>query len=88
VHAPLTTNTPLKRVYPFDHGKDSGCDPPSPMTRAAREPRWRGLKDVIDAVRTAAASKTYRNNRVLVMMKVLDAAGLLRDTDTSAVDAD
>jgi hypothetical protein len=47
-----------------------------------------GLKDVIDAVRTAAASKTYRNNPVLVTMKVLDAAGLLRDTDTSAVDAE
>jgi hypothetical protein len=47
-----------------------------------------GLSDVIQAVRVAAASKTYRDNPVLVTMKVLDAAGLLVDTDTSAVDAD
>jgi hypothetical protein len=45
-----------------------------------------GLSDVIEAVRTAAASKTYRDNPVLVTMKVLDAAGLLVDTDTSGVD--
>jgi hypothetical protein len=32
-----------------------------------------------------AASKTYRDNPVLVTMKVLDTAGLLRDTDTSAI---
>lgn len=36
-----------------------------------------GLPDVIEAVRKAAASKTYRDNPVLVTMKVLDAAGLL-----------
>jgi hypothetical protein len=47
-----------------------------------------GLSDVIDAVRTAAASKTYRDNPVLVTMKVLDAAGLLVATDTSGVGAD
>jgi hypothetical protein len=47
-----------------------------------------GLPDVVDAVRTAAASKTYRDNPVLVTMKVLNAAGLLRDTDTSGVDVD
>ncbi len=47
-----------------------------------------GLSDVIDAVRDAAASKTYRNNPVLVTMKVLDAAGLLVGTDTSAVEGD
>lgn len=46
-----------------------------------------GLADVVAAVRTAAASKTYRDNAVLVTMKVLDAAGLLVDTDTSGVDA-
>lgn len=45
-----------------------------------------GLADVIHVVRTAAASKTYRNNPVLVTMKVLDAAGLLVGTDTSGVD--
>lgn len=47
-----------------------------------------GLADVIEAVRAAAASKTYRDNPVLVTMKVLDAAGLLVDTDTSAVQID
>ena len=44
-----------------------------------------GLDDVAIAVRTVAASKTYRNNPVLVTMKVLDAAGLLR-TETSGID--
>jgi hypothetical protein len=47
-----------------------------------------GLSDVIQAVRTAAASKTYRDNPVLVTMKVLDAAGLLVGMDTSGVDSD
>jgi hypothetical protein len=47
-----------------------------------------GLQDVIGAVRTAAASKSYRDNAVLVTMKVLNAAGLLVDTDTSAVGDD
>lgn len=47
-----------------------------------------GLSDVIEAVRQAAASKTYRDNPVLVTMKVLDAAGLLVDTDTTAVETD
>jgi hypothetical protein len=47
-----------------------------------------GLSDVIQTVRTVAASKTYRDNPVLVTMKVLDAAGLLVATDTSGVDAD
>lgn len=47
-----------------------------------------GLADVIDTVRAAAVSKTYRDNPVLVTMKVLDAAGLLVDTDTSAVGDD
>lgn len=47
-----------------------------------------GLADVIQAVRSAAASKTYRDNPVLVTMKVLDAAGLLIGTDTSGVDVD
>jgi hypothetical protein len=46
-----------------------------------------GLDDVTSAVRAVAASKTYRNNPVLVTMKVLDAAGLLK-TDTSGIDAD
>jgi hypothetical protein len=44
-----------------------------------------GLADVVNAVRKAAASKTYRDNPVLVTMKVLDAAGLLINTDTSRV---
>ncbi len=47
-----------------------------------------GLGDVTDAVRRAAASKTYRDNPVLVTMKVLDAAGLLVGTDTSGLAAD
>jgi len=47
-----------------------------------------GLSDVIQAVLTAAASKTYRDNPVLVTMKVLDAAGLLVGTDTSGVATD
>jgi hypothetical protein len=46
-----------------------------------------GLSDVVDVVRRAAASKTYRDNPVLVTMKVLDAAGLLAGTDTSGVEA-
>ncbi len=46
-----------------------------------------GLPDVVAAVRAAASSKTYRDNPVLVTMKVLDAAGLLVDTDTSGIDA-
>lgn len=44
-----------------------------------------GLPDVVQAVQAAAASKTYRDNPVLVTMKVLNAAGLLVDTDTSGV---
>lgn len=36
-----------------------------------------GLNDVVVAVRDVAASKTYRDNPVLVTMKVLAAAGLL-----------
>ncbi len=47
-----------------------------------------GLTDVIEKVRKVAASKTYRDNPVLVTMKVLDAAGLLKDTDTSGVAAE
>ncbi len=45
-----------------------------------------GLGDVTEAVRTAAASKTYRDNPVLVTMKVLDAAGLLVGVDMSATE--
>lgn len=47
-----------------------------------------GLPDVIQVVRKVAGSKTYRDNPVLVTMKVLDAAGLLVGTDTSGVSAD
>lgn len=47
-----------------------------------------GLSDVIQVVRKVAGSTTYRDNPVLVTMKVLDAAGLLADTDTSGVAAD
>jgi len=47
-----------------------------------------GLPDVIQVVRKVAGSKTYRDNPVLVTMKVLDAGGLLADTDTSGVTAD
>lgn len=47
-----------------------------------------GLEDVVQAVREVASSKTYRDNPVLVTLKVLDAAGLLIETDTSAVDAE
>lgn len=43
------------------------------------------LSDVIQAVRTAAAWKTDRDNPVLVTMKVLAAAGLLVDADTPTV---
>jgi hypothetical protein len=44
-----------------------------------------GLSDVVKTVQAAAASKTYRDNPVLVTMKVLNAAGLLVATDTSGV---
>lgn len=37
-----------------------------------------GLKDVVAAVSRAAAHKQYRDNPVLVTMKVLEAAGLLK----------
>lgn len=37
------------------------------------------LDDVVAAVRSAAASKTYRDNPVLVTLKVLEAAGHLND---------
>lgn len=46
------------------------------------------LHDVVDAVRAAASSRTYRDNAVLVTMKVLDAAGLLLGVDTSAIGGD
>jgi hypothetical protein len=36
-----------------------------------------GVSDVIAAVRTAASSKQYRDNQILVTMKVLEAAGVL-----------
>ena len=42
-----------------------------------------GLADVTQVVRGTASSKTYRNNAVLVTMKVLDAAGLLVAIDSS-----
>lgn len=37
-----------------------------------------GLDDVVTRVRSAAGHKQYRDNPVLVTMKVLEAAGLLR----------
>jgi hypothetical protein len=37
-----------------------------------------GLDEVVSRVRAAAAHKQYRDNPVLVTMKVLEAAGLLR----------
>ena len=46
-----------------------------------------GLADVVAAVRAAARSKTYRDNPVLVTMKVLESAGLLTgDLDNATVD--
>jgi hypothetical protein len=36
-----------------------------------------GIRDVVAAVQKAAATKQYRDNAVLVTMKVLEAAGLL-----------
>lgn len=36
-----------------------------------------GLADVVGVVRRMAASRTYRDNPVLVTMKVLEAAGML-----------
>jgi hypothetical protein len=44
-----------------------------------------GVSEVAQKVRAAAARKTYRDNPVLVTLKVLDAAGLLAATDTSGV---
>lgn len=41
------------------------------------------LNDVVDKVRSVAASKTYRDNPVLVTMKVLQAAGLIDPADLS-----
>ena len=38
-----------------------------------------GLSDVVGQVRAAASHKQYRDNPVLVTMKVLDAAGMLVD---------
>jgi hypothetical protein len=37
-----------------------------------------GLSDVVGSVREAASHKQYRDNPVLVTMKVLEAAGMLR----------
>jgi hypothetical protein len=37
----------------------------------------RGLADVVDVVRRMAVSRTYRDNPVLVTVKVLEAAGML-----------
>lgn len=37
-----------------------------------------GVADVVDKVRSAAARKQYRDNAVLVTMKVLEAAGALK----------
>lgn len=46
-----------------------------------------GLSDVVAAVRAAARSKTYRDNPVLVTMKVLESAGLLTsDLDNATVE--
>lgn len=45
-----------------------------------------GLPEVVAKVREAATSKTYRDNPVLVTMKVLNQAGLLVDTDTSGIE--
>lgn len=43
-----------------------------------------GAGDVVDAVRTVASSKTYRDSAVLASLKVLDAAGALRPVNGSA----
>jgi hypothetical protein len=40
-----------------------------------------GLAKVATIVRKVATSKTYRNNAALTAIKVLDAAGMLRDMD-------
>jgi hypothetical protein len=37
------------------------------------------LREIVEAVRAAARSKTYRDNPVLVTMKVLSASGLLTE---------
>lgn len=47
-----------------------------------------GVKDVVAAVQKAAASTQYRNNTVLVTMKVLEAAGLLTLALPDTIDAD
>ena len=36
-----------------------------------------GVTEVVDSVREAASHKQYRDNAVLVTMKVLEAAGIL-----------
>jgi hypothetical protein len=41
-----------------------------------------GLDDVVDLVIKEAAPKGYRDNAVLVTLKVLDAAGRLREPPT------
>lgn len=42
-----------------------------------------GAREVVDAVRAVASSKTYRDNAVLASLKLLDAAGALRPVETS-----
>jgi hypothetical protein len=39
-----------------------------------------GLADVVGSVREAASHKQYRDNQVLVTIKVLEAAGMLTQT--------
>ncbi len=43
-----------------------------------------GVDDVVKAVRHAAQSKTYRDNPVLVTMKVLEAVGQLTPVTSEA----
>ena len=54
-------------------GRDDCVSAPGPV-------RVFGLNDVVGKVRAAASATQYRDNPVLVTMKVLDAAGMLTET--------
>jgi len=43
-----------------------------------------GLDDVVRRVRQVASSKTYRNNAALTVIKVLEAADMLKPEVTDA----
>jgi hypothetical protein len=73
-YACMSAASQRRRSAPMKHAYERGQ---RSNTSAAGPSRFFGLDEVVGKVRAAAAHKQYRDNPVLVTMKVLEAAGLL-----------